>query len=223
MGVKRLIAVAFDGETDPALASLVDDVVWIKVGQFPTHHRVSPTAACSCASWLGRLHQRTSTMCDPICAAGSAASAQEKNSHTIFGGIADELKKDGVDLIEANPWLEPLLPGLVSCSGQSHPSRSRLTSNLVPDCEGSLPLGERPDGGGQGGHVGLAVVGFEGTDKCLARGGELAGKQGGAIAVKVAKVGTTCDSTSRASAPRPSKSAPTPGSPVSPSKRDAAW
>jgi DUF1009 family protein len=35
----------------------------------------------------------------------------------------------------------------------------------------------------------LAVEGFEGTDKCLARGGELAGKDGGAVAVKVAKVG----------------------------------
>src|SRR6266436_6171311 len=33
----------------------------------------------------------------------------------------------------------------------------------------------------------LAVEGFEGTDKCLARGGELAGKDGGAVAVKVAK------------------------------------
>jgi hypothetical protein len=34
----------------------------------------------------------------------------------------------------------------------------------------------------------LAVEGFEGTDKCLARGGELAGKNGGAVAVKVAKI-----------------------------------
>ena len=34
----------------------------------------------------------------------------------------------------------------------------------------------------------LAVEGFEGTDKCLARGGELAGKDGGGIAVKVAKI-----------------------------------
>jgi hypothetical protein len=34
----------------------------------------------------------------------------------------------------------------------------------------------------------LAVEGFEGTDKCLARGGELAGKHGGAVAVKVAKI-----------------------------------
>lgn len=33
----------------------------------------------------------------------------------------------------------------------------------------------------------LAVEGFEGTDKCLARGGELAGKGGGAVAIKVAK------------------------------------
>jgi hypothetical protein len=34
----------------------------------------------------------------------------------------------------------------------------------------------------------LAVEGFEGTDKCLARGGELAGKSGDAVAVKVAKL-----------------------------------
>ena len=33
----------------------------------------------------------------------------------------------------------------------------------------------------------LAVEGFEGTDRCLARGGELAGKDGGAVAVKVSK------------------------------------
>ena len=33
MGVKRLVAAAFEGETDPALASLVDEIVWLKVGQ----------------------------------------------------------------------------------------------------------------------------------------------------------------------------------------------
>ena len=33
----------------------------------------------------------------------------------------------------------------------------------------------------------LAVEGFEGTDECLKRGGGLAGKGGGAAAVKVAK------------------------------------
>src|ERR1035441_3619520 len=32
-GVKRLVAVAFENETDPALAPLVDEIVWLKVGQ----------------------------------------------------------------------------------------------------------------------------------------------------------------------------------------------
>jgi DUF1009 family protein len=32
-GVKRLVAVAVEGETEPALAALVDDIVWLKVGQ----------------------------------------------------------------------------------------------------------------------------------------------------------------------------------------------
>ena len=29
MGVQRLVAVAFEGETDPSLAGLVDDIVWL--------------------------------------------------------------------------------------------------------------------------------------------------------------------------------------------------
>src|SRR5262249_46569086 len=33
----------------------------------------------------------------------------------------------------------------------------------------------------------LAVEAFEGTDRCLARGGELASKSGGAVAIKVAR------------------------------------
>ena len=32
-GVKKLVAVAFENETDPALAPLVDEIVWLKVGQ----------------------------------------------------------------------------------------------------------------------------------------------------------------------------------------------
>src|SRR5450756_813515 len=33
LGVKKLVAVAFEGETDSALAPLVDEIVWLKVGQ----------------------------------------------------------------------------------------------------------------------------------------------------------------------------------------------
>ena len=33
MGVKRLVALAFEGETEPTLTPIVDEVVWLKVGQ----------------------------------------------------------------------------------------------------------------------------------------------------------------------------------------------
>jgi len=33
LGVKRLVAVAFENETSPELTALVDEIVWLKVGQ----------------------------------------------------------------------------------------------------------------------------------------------------------------------------------------------
>ena len=33
MCIRDSVCVAFDNETDPALAGLVDDIVWLKVGQ----------------------------------------------------------------------------------------------------------------------------------------------------------------------------------------------
>jgi UDP-2,3-diacylglucosamine hydrolase len=112
---------------------------------------------------------------------------KEKNAHTIFGAIADELKKEGVELIEATPWLKPIMPGANFLLG---PKLSDEQKNDV--CFGHriakeisrLEIGQTvvvKDG------TVLAVEGFEGTDNCLKRGGELAGKNGSAIAVKVAK------------------------------------
>ena len=42
LGVKRLVAVAFHGETDPALAELVDEIEWLKVGQLEADFRLYP-------------------------------------------------------------------------------------------------------------------------------------------------------------------------------------
>jgi UDP-2,3-diacylglucosamine hydrolase len=41
---------------------------------------------------------------------GLLLKLKEKNAHTVFGAIADELKKDGVELVPATPWLQPLMP-----------------------------------------------------------------------------------------------------------------
>ena len=44
-------------------------------------------------------------------AMGMLFRLKEKNAHTIFGAIAEELKKDGIELIQTTRWLEPLMPG----------------------------------------------------------------------------------------------------------------
>jgi DUF1009 family protein len=114
---------------------------------------------------------------------------KEKNAHTIFGAIGDELKKDGVELIEATPWLKPLMPSHGFHLGPKISDAQKFDVEFgfkIAKEISRLEIGQIvvvKDG------VILAVEGFEGTDKCLARGGELAGRDGGAVAVKVAKPG----------------------------------
>jgi UDP-2,3-diacylglucosamine hydrolase len=97
------------------------------------------------------------------------------------------LKKDGVELVEAIPWLQPLMPGTGFRFGPK-PSEAqvgdvRFGFRMAKEIS-RLEIGQTVVV--KEGTV-LAVEGFEGTDRCIARGGELAGKSGGGTVVKVAK------------------------------------
>lgn len=187
-GVQRLVAVAFEGETDPALGSLVDEIVWLKVGQLSKMIAAFTSRGVRQCVMAGQIAPKNLYDFRPdLRALAVLLRLKEKNTHTIFRAIADELKKDGVELIEATPWLRPLMPA----SGfQLGP---KLSKTNQADVEfgfriakevSRLEIGQTvlvKDG------TVLAVEGFEGTDQCLTRGGELAGKDGGAVAVKVAR------------------------------------
>lgn len=188
-GVKRLVAVAFEGETDPALATLVDDIIWLRVGQLSKMIGAFTDRGVKHCVMAGQIAPKNLYDLRPdLRAIGMLFRLKEKNAHTIFGAIAEELKKDGVDLIEATPWLKPLMPGAGFALGPnlSDEQRADVAFGLRIAKEVSrLEIGQTVVV--KRGTV-LAVEGFEGTDKCLARGGELAGKDGGAVAVKVAKL-----------------------------------
>ena len=188
MGVKRIVAVAFEGETQPTLAELVDEVIWMKVGQLSKLIKAFTSRGITRCVMAGQIAPKNLFDLRPdLRAMGVLFRLKEKNAHTIFGAIADELKKDGVELVEATPWLKPLMPGTGFMLGP------KLSSEQQSDIEfgwriareiSRLEIGQLvvvKDG------TVLAVEGFEGTDRCLTRGGELAGKNGGAVAVKVAK------------------------------------
>ncbi|MCD6049423.1 MAG: hypothetical protein K0Q55_826 [Verrucomicrobia bacterium] len=190
MGVKRLVAVAFDNETSTELASLVDEIVWLKVGQLDKLIEAFTSRSVKQCVMVGQIAPSNLFNLRPdLRAMKLLLRLKEKNAHTIFGAIGDELRSDGVKLISAMPWLIPLMPG----------PGIRIGAKLSPELAADVDFGYRIAKEvsrleiGQlvvvkGGTV-LAVEGFEGTDKCLTRGGELAGKEGGAVAVKVAKEG----------------------------------
>jgi DUF1009 family protein len=187
-GVKKLVAVAFENETEPELAKLVDEIVWLKVGQLSKMISTFTDRKISQCVMVGQIAPKNLYDLRPdLRAMGMLFRLKEKNAHTIFGAIADELKKDGVELIDATPWLAPLMPGNDFQLGP------KLSAEQKADVEFGFKIAKevsRLEIGQtvvvKNGAV-LAVEGFEGTDKCLARGGELAGKDGGAVAVKVAK------------------------------------
>ena len=187
-GVRRLVAVAFEGETDPALAPLVDDLVWLRVGQLSKLIAAFTRRNVRQCVMVGQVAPKNLFDLRPdLRALALLFRLKEKNAHTIFGGIAAELQKDGVELIEATPWLKPLMPAAGFHLGPKLSAEQRADvafGHRLAKEVSRLEIGQTVVV--KQGTV-LAVEGFEGTDKCLTRGGELAGRDGGAVAVKVAR------------------------------------
>jgi len=188
MGVKQLVAVAFEGETSEEISSLVDEVVWVRVGQLSKLIAAFTDRGVRQCVMLGQVAPKSLFDVRPdLRAMAVLLKLKEKNAHTVFGALGNELRKDGVELIEATPWLEPLMPSTGFHLGPklSDEQRGDLAFGFRLAKEVSrLEIGQTVVV--KGGTV-LAVEGFEGTDACLARGGSLAGRDGGAVAVKVAK------------------------------------
>jgi DUF1009 family protein len=187
-GVKRLVAVGFVNETHPDLEKLVDAMHWIRVGQLSKLISAFKGESVAHCVMAGQVSPKSIFDVRPdLRGISLLLRVKEKNAHTVFGAIADELRKDGIELIEATPYLKPLMPGKGFHLG---PKLSREQTEDVAFAYRiakevtRLEIGQLAvvkDG------IVLAVEAFEGTDACLTRGGSLAGKTGGAVAVKVAR------------------------------------
>jgi DUF1009 family protein len=187
-GVNKLIPVGFEGQSNRDLQPLVDEMIWTKLGQTSKLIDAFKDRGVKHCVMVGKIQPKSFLEVRPDLRTTLAVlKLKEKNAHTLFGAFAEELHKDGIELIPATPWLQPIMPRVGFHLGPklSDEERDDVTYGFRIAKEVSrLEIGQSVVV--KRGAV-LAVEGFEGTDKCLARGGELAGKDGGAIAVKVAK------------------------------------
>lgn len=187
-GVEKIVAVGFVGETDPALANLVDDFVWIKVGQLNKMIRALTDRGIRQCVMAGQIAPSNLYQVRPdLRGIMTLMRLKKRNAHTIFGAIGEELAKDGVTLISAVPWLTPVMPGENFHAGAKVSSQTRddaLYGFEIAKAISKLEIGQTvvvKEG------TTLAVEGWEGTDACIARGAELSGGKG-AVVVKVARL-----------------------------------
>ena len=185
-GVKRLCAAAFENETDPKLAGLVDDVRWLKVGQLGKLTAYAKETGARQAIMAGQIAPKNLFDLRPDFAALLVvAKLKERNAETLFGAVADHLAKAGVELLPATTFLEDFL------APEGHFAGPKLRRRAHEDIAFGLRIAKevsRLDIGQtvvvRNGTV-LAVEGFEGTNEAIKRGAALG--RGQAVAVKVSK------------------------------------
>ena len=185
-GVKKTIAAAFTGETDPLLAKHVDLIEWMRVGQlnrllkFFNEHKVHH------AIMAGQIAPKNLFDLRPdLRALLLLGKIKQRNAESIFAAIADELARIDVDLLPATTFLEDSLAaaGLIAGANLSRQEEEDVDLGWKMAKEiARLDIGQTVIV--KNGTV-VAVEAFEGTNDAIKRGGALAREA--AIMVKVAK------------------------------------
>ena len=187
-GVARLVVAAFEHETDPALAALVDEIAWMRVGQLGRMLTFFEKQSVPRAIMAGQIAPKNLFDLRPdFKALLLLGRLRERNAESLFGAVADEMTRAGVTLLPATTYLEHLLATPGHLAGPAPGKRVLL------DVEFALRTARQVSALDIGQSVVvrhgtvLAVEAFEGTDAAIRRGGALAGKRGGATLGKVSK------------------------------------
>jgi DUF1009 family protein len=88
-GVARIVAAAFQNETDPALGALVEEIEWMRVGQLGRMLGFLKNSGATHAVMSGQIHPRNLFDLRPdIKALVVLARLRKRNAESIFGAIA---------------------------------------------------------------------------------------------------------------------------------------
>jgi UDP-2,3-diacylglucosamine hydrolase len=185
-GVKKIVAAAFTDETDRAIEKHADVVDWLRVGQLGRLLKFFRNNNVHRAIMAGQIAPKNLFDLRPdVKALVVLAKLKQRNAESIFTAIADELKKEDVDLLPATTFLEDQLAqkGLIAGAKLSRTEEDdvELGWNVAKEIA-RLDIGQTIIV--KNGTV-LAVEAFEGTNDAIKRGGALARE--GAIMIKVAK------------------------------------
>jgi hypothetical protein len=184
--VKKIVAAAFTGETDPTLEQHVALVEWMRVGQLGRLLTFFHGQDVHHAIMAGQIAPKNLFDLRPdLKALMLLGKLKERNAESIFTAIADELAKIDIDLLPATTFLEDSLAQRGLIAGPKLSPRQELDVNLGWNAAREIA---RLDIGQtiiiKNGTI-VAVEALEGTNETIKRGGTLARE--GAVIVKVSK------------------------------------
>jgi len=183
----EVVALAIKKETSPSLENLVDRVHWVDVGQLGDLIEICKKEGITRAVMAGQVrHTRLFSQVKlDARAMALLAGVKDKKANSLLGAVADELSREGIELIDSSAYLSHLLPspGILT--------RRKPTQKEWRDIEFGHKMAKEIAGLDIGQTVVvkdqavLAVEGMEGTDLTIKRGGKLG--RGDVIVVKVSK------------------------------------
>ena len=187
-GVQRLVAIAFRKETRPEIEALVDEVHWIRLGQYGHMLNELEQSGVKHAVMAGQI---TPTHLFRVRFDAKLIALLKKlrtrNAETIFGAVAADMQEIGVELTAASLFMETHMPEAGLLSRRAPTEREAADIELgfkIAKTTSALDIGQTVVV--REGTV-LAVEAFEGTDDTIRRAGRLS--KSGSVVVKVAKPG----------------------------------
>lgn len=183
----EVIAVAIREEASPELSQVVDRLYWIHIGELGKLIKALQREGITQAVMAGKIQKRYlfSQIKPDLKATLLYMRLKEKNDDAILEGICDELKREGIEVLECTPFVSRLLipPGVLT---RRAPSQwewrdiefGRRMARLIAGMDIGQTVVVKNC-------AVLAVEAIEGTNEAIRRGAAWGGER--AVIVKVAK------------------------------------
>ena len=187
-GVKRIVVVGFKGEPNREMSALADEAHWLPLGSMRLFLDTLKSTGIKHAVMVGQIgmhnvfHLRLDKLAKEL-----YRTLETRNAHTIYGGVADEIEKLGINVLPGNSFMECYTPEVGTLSTRAPTDREQA----------DIELGMKLVKGTSDFEIGqtvaikegiiIAVEAWEGTNQTIKRAGKFG--KAGCVIVKVPKIG----------------------------------
>ncbi len=186
-GIQQVCVVGIEGDADPELSTFADHLDWVYAGQLNKAITLFKKRDIEHVIFAGQVKpgRLFKDLKPDFRTVKLLGKLKLKNAESIFSAIANEFLKDNITILPATVFLDDYLAQSGKI-GKIKPSKKQyddiVFGTRIATQISRLDIGQTVIV--KNGTV-LAVEGFEGTNKAIIRGGQLAG--GDAVVVKLAK------------------------------------